>query len=85
MARNEMLLDSPYARAFAITPHDTNALTEVTRAVYVGGAGAIVVNLQGQQSTDITLAAVPVGTVLRIKAYRIKSTGTTATNLVGLY
>lgn len=74
----------PYANSFAITPNDTTPLAEITRAVYVGGAGNIVVKLEND-STAVTLTAVPVGALLEIRASLIMATGTTATNLIGLY
>lgn len=74
--------------ALAITPHDTNALTQVDgdypRAIYVGGAGNIALRLYGD-TADVTLTAVPVGTVLNLRASHVRSTSTTATNLVALY
>lgn len=73
-----------FDKSFAITPHDTNPLAATTKAIYVGGAGAIVARLAGD-SSDRTFSAVPVGTVLRVRATHIRSTSTTATNLVALY
>ncbi len=74
-------LDAPYDVAEAITPHDTNDLVNITRAIYVGGAGNIAATVG---KTDVTFTAVPVGTVLRVRASKVKATGTTATGLVGL-
>lgn len=73
-----------YSGAFAITPHDTNKLTSAVRAIYVGGAGNIVLQVPGS-TTNITFTAVPVGTILKVNAWRVLATGTTATALVGLY
>ena len=68
----------------AITPSDTVALTNATRAIYVGGAGDVaVITNDGQQT--ITFKAVPVGTWLWVAASQVKLTGTTATNLLGLW
>lgn len=68
---------------FAITPSDTVNFSFTVRGIYVGGAGAVVaVNEAG---TAVTFAAVPVGTILPIRATRVNATSTTATNLVGLY
>jgi hypothetical protein len=75
--------DAPYYRAAAIIPTDTTTLFSPTRGVYVGGAGALKVVMEDE--TEVTFAAVPVGTVLRIRCVRVFSTGTTATNLVALY
>lgn len=76
-------LDEPYANAAAITPDDANDLAHLTRAIYVGGAGNLAVVMLGGQT--VTFTAPPVGTVLRVRAARVKSTGTTATLLVALW
>lgn len=80
-ASNAKGLDAPYDLAEAITPHDTNELAWVTRAIYVGGAGNITCTVG---KTNVTFTAVPVGTVLRVRSPKVLATGTTATNLVGL-
>lgn len=79
-----MSLDQPVRRGFSIVPHDTNALAVIPRGIYVGGAGDVVVTLQSD-SSSITFKAVPVGTILPVRAKKVHSTGTTATLLLGLY
>jgi len=74
-------LEAPADKAEAIAPNDGADLTNTTRGIYVGGAGNIVATVGG---TDVTFTAVQAGTVLPIRATRIKATGTTATGLVGL-
>lgn len=79
------ILSNPYQKAAAITPHDTNALAGgVCRAIYVGGAGNISVIL-GDDSAAVVMTGALVGTILPLCAKIVKSTGTTATNLVALY
>lgn len=75
--------DDGYSMAVAVTPSDATNFTDgACHALYIGGAGAVVAVMRG---VAITFAAVPVGTVLKIRATRINSTGTTATNIVALY
>lgn len=75
-------LDSPYTSSFTIVKDDSEELGAVTRAIYVGGAGDIALTMLDY--TTCLLKAVPVGTTLRVRARLVKSTGTTATLMVGL-
>lgn len=69
-------------RNFAITKHDTNPLPEVTRCIYVGAAGDL--KVRGvEDSADVTFKAVPVGTTIVGQFTHVRSTGTTAADLVG--
>ena len=81
-ARRETTITS--AAAFvAITPSNSTDLDELTKAVYVGGAGNIVaVDWLGNTTTFVGVLA---GTVLPIRVRRVNATSTTATNLVALY
>lgn len=74
-------LEAPADRAEAITPNDGADLAYTTRGIYVGGAGNIVATVGG---TDVTFNSVQAGTILPVRATRIKATNTTATGLVGL-
>lgn len=76
------LLEGPYIGAFAITKSDDDDLPQVTRAIYVGGAGDLAVQLM--IGGTVTFKAPPVGTVLRIRAKRVMA-ATTCTLLIGLY
>jgi len=75
-------LDAPASHGFAVTPHDSNDWSEVTRALYVGGAGALAVVLASGAS--VTLSGIAGGTILPLRLRQVKATGTTATLLVGL-
>ena len=82
-ARHQSTDRSPYSHGAAITPHDTNELTNVTRGIYVGGAGNVkVTTVDGD---TITYVAVPVGTTLDVQAKIVFATLTTATNLLALW
>jgi len=76
-------LDSPASNAFAITPHDTNELTTVTRGIYIGAAGDIALTTVGGDS--VTFVGLLAGSILPVRANIVKSTATTATSLIGLY
>lgn len=75
---------SPAVNASAVTPHATDPLANVSKGLYVGGAGDIACRLAGD-SADVTFVAVPVGTVLPIRVSHVRATGTTATNILNLY
>lgn len=77
-------VENPQQNAVAVTPSDTVDLATPSRAIYVGGAGDVKVNMVGT-GAGVTFKAVPVGTVLRVQAKRVYATGTTATSLVELY
>jgi hypothetical protein len=77
-------LDSPASAAVAITKSDTDQLAKVTRAIYVGGAGDAALVL-GDDTAAVTFVALAAGQVYPLRVKQVKSTGTTATNLVALY
>jgi hypothetical protein len=72
----------PCRRAAAVTPSDSADLANVSRALYVGVSGDVVVITQGGDT--VTFKAAPVG-VLPIAVSRVKSTGTAATNILALW
>lgn len=79
--------EQPSAYWAAITPHDSNALAQHqgkdVRAIYVGAGGNITcINYNG---TTVLFTAVPTGTILPIRPRIVKSTGTAASALIGLY
>ena len=69
-------LEGPYWRAAAVTPADGADLAKAPcDALYIGTVGDVsVVTAAGD---TVTFVAVPVGTVLRIRADRVRATGTT--------
>lgn len=77
-------LTSPAGNFFAITPSDGVALTQPTRAIYVGATGDIVVIGTGGDEVAVTFKNVQVGWH-PIRAKFVKATGTTATLMVGAY
>lgn len=78
---------NPAVNAEAIT--NGVAFSSACRAIYVGGAGGIALELEN--GTEVFLAAAPAGQILPIRAVRVLSaisgggSATTATNLVALF
>lgn len=76
---------APAVSAAAITPSDISSNNfDSCQGIYVGGAGNVAVVFEGD-GTAVVFNSVPAGTVLPVRAIRINSTNTTATNLVALY
>lgn len=75
-------LESPVTDGFSITPHDTDPLPELTRALYVGSAGTLSVELAS--GATVVLAGAASGTILPIRVARVHATATTAGAIVGL-
>jgi len=69
--------------AASITPNDNNDLPNNTRAIWVGGAGNMVVQMAGDQS-QVTFSGITAGTLLPIQVSRVLATNTTATLIIGL-
>lgn len=75
-------LESPAGHGVAIVPSDNVALAEATRAIYVGGAGALRVTMVS--GAVVTLAVAQAGQIYPLRVVQVMATGTTATGLVGL-
>ena len=73
----------PGEHAAAVVPHDSTLLTNVTRALYVGGAGNVSVLMAGDET--VTLTGVPAGTLLPIRVRRVNATSTTATAITAIW
>lgn len=74
-------LTAPASHAFAATAHDSTELNEVTRALYVGGAGSLALVMESGAAVTLSGAG---GRLLPLRVRQVKATGTTATALVGL-
>ena len=74
----------PATNALTVTPSDSADLSVIARGLYIGGAGDVTIIMQGD-TNPVTLSAANAGTILPVRAKRVKSTGTTATNIVELY
>lgn len=75
-------LDSPARQAFAIgTAAYGTALSQTTRALYVGAGGTVVATMV--VGGEVTFAGVQDGSILPLRVTAI-GTATTATGIVGL-
>jgi len=75
-------LTGPASGGFAIVPNDNLDIAEITRALYVGVGGELVVTMASGQT--LTFAFVPDASLLPLRVSRIHASGTTAENIVGL-
>jgi len=78
--------DSPLAPAldcFEVTPSDGKDLPMVTKALYVGTGGDVVLRA-AKSGTDVTFRNVPSGYILDVRTLAVRATGTTAADIVGL-
>ena len=75
-------LTTPAEDGAAVTPSDSTVLP-TTRALYVGGTGNLAVVMKS--GTTLTFNSVPAGSMLSLRVTKVKSTGTTATNIVALW
>lgn len=75
--------DGPYLHAASVTPDDNNDLATASRALFVGVAGNVAVVTVGGET--VTLTGCTAGSVIPIRAARVKSTNTTATAILALW
>lgn len=75
--RNDLITSD----AQVVTTSDTT--TKLYAGFYVGVSGDVKVTTVG--GTDVTFTAVPSGAIIPLSVTKIWSTGTTATNIVGLF
>lgn len=77
-------LSAPAAEAVAVTPHDSNALSRVPKALFIGTGGHL--TMRGAVgSTDTVWKNIPSGTLLWFRAKFVRATGTTAADILALY
>lgn len=74
-----VVIGSPVTGAYAVTPDDSNDLTEVTLSLYIGTAGTLKVTMM--DGSVVSYAAIAAGRhPLRVK--RVWATGTSAAGIV---
>lgn len=78
--------DSPTAPAllcFAITPDDAQPIAHLTKALYIGEGGDLVLRSPLSDS-DVTFRNLPAGYILDVRTIAVRATGTTASSIIGL-
>lgn len=74
-----VVITSPVTGAYAVTPDDSNDLSEMTLSLYIGTAGTLKVTML--DGSVVSYAAIAAGRhPLRVK--RVWATGTSATGIV---
>jgi hypothetical protein len=73
---------SPATIAEAVTPSDSADLTNVSRALWIGGAGNISVIMAN--GSTVLFSGIAAGTMLPLRVSRVRSTSTTATLIVAI-
>lgn len=84
--RFEAQIDSasqPAREAFAITPHASNEVDPLPKAIFVGTGGNITLRA-ADSGADVVFRNVASGQILDVRARYVRASGTTATDLVGL-
>lgn len=76
-------LTTPMQNAYRINSSNTANVSYVTRAIYVGATGSLVVDMKGGDA-NVTFLAVPAGTVLPLRVIKVKA-ASTANSIIGLY
>jgi hypothetical protein len=71
-------------RASAVTTSDSTIYGQPTRALYIGAAGNLTVDM-ADGGSSVLFVGVQGGTLLPIQVTRIYATGTSATSIVALY
>lgn len=70
------------SHAIAVTPSDVTVYQNAL-ILFVGGTGTL--KVQTELGDTVTLAGIPAGFILPLWVTKVFATGTTATNITGLY
>jgi len=77
-------VSAPATRAVAVTPHDSNALSDIPKALFIGTGGDVTLRGAGGGS-DTVWRNLADGSILPLRAQYVRATGTTAADIVALY
>ncbi len=76
-------LVAPARNCFPIVPNDTANLPSLPKAIYVGSGGNVALRAV-DSSQDAILFNLASASIIDVRAMIVRTTGTTASNLVGL-
>ena len=65
-------VSAPATRGVAVSPHDTNPLADIPKALFIGGAGDLVVR-GVNDSADVTFKNLAAGSVLPFRAKFVRA------------
>ena len=74
-------VSAPSRSVRSVTPHDSNALPVLPKALYVGTAGDVTLRCI-DDSSDVIFRNVPAGSVICARASHVRATGTTAADIL---
>lgn len=77
-------VDAPASSAVAVTPHASNALADIPKALFVGTGGNITMRGMGD-SVDTVWKNIPNGAIIPFRAQYVRASGTTAADILALY
>jgi hypothetical protein len=80
-------ITSPASHGFDITPHDSNDLAALPRALWIGVGGDVTVEMRDANgaAANLLFKNVPSGTLLPIRPHKVLSTGTGATYIRAIW
>jgi hypothetical protein len=74
----------PYTHGTAITPADGTVFAVPTRGIIIGAAGTLAVLFAGD-TVPVTITGLQIGWVHELAVTKVLATGTTATNVIGVW
>lgn len=90
--RQQAVPSQPVESALAVTPNDGANLVppngdanKATRALLIGGAGNIKIDMADGTTVTLTIPATATGVIQPIAVKKVYATGTTATGIVAFY
>ncbi|MBS2015192.1 MAG: hypothetical protein JST00_20050 [Deltaproteobacteria bacterium] len=82
-AHHPLAPSAPSPDAATVVPSDSTVLDPPTRGLFVGGAGNV--SIETFAGSTVTFTGVLAGQILPVVARKVRSSGTTATNIVALF